>query len=326
MKKTIPTIVSTDSKTKTFVALAPRRDQPRYECIGRYVEHLQLSGRAGRTLEAYRDYVVLLARRLERDPVLINEEEVRAHFLHLKMERRYASSSLRLAVAALRNFFNDFLERDWKLFSLIRVPDPKPLPQVLSREEVARVIGIVREPRFRAVLEIIYGCGLRVGEAVKLEVRDLRAADHRLHIRQGKGNKDRYVPLGDPLISRLREFWKTHRHPRLLFPSTARGCSQHATERQHRAEVPMSVSSVQHAFLMARAEAGFKEREGLCLHTLRHSYATHLLEAGVSLRQISVYLGHRSLDTTAIYTHLTAVSEEKALKVVNALSGEFARW
>ena len=291
--------------------------KPIYPTVTRYLEHLQLQGKAGRTLEAYLSYVVAIGRRFGRDPVDLSEEQVREHILHLKEARRYAASSLRLAAAALQSYYNDFLTRNWRLFSLVRAREPQRLPQVLSREEVARVLGVVRESRFRTILELIYACGLRVGEAVNIEVRDIHAATHRLHIRQGKGRKDRAVPISDAMIGKLRRFWTTHRHPTLLFPTAGRGWRERAADRQRDAAVPMSVASVQHAFSLARAEAGMPA--GTCLHTLRHSYATHLLEAGVSLRQISHYLGHSSLDTTAIYTHLTAVSEEKALRAISAL-------
>ena len=237
-------------------------------------------------------------------------------FCILKEHLKYAPSSLRLAVAALRFFYNDFLERNWKLFALIRVPQPRTLPCVLSRTETAQLLNTVREPRYRMLFELIYGCGLRVGEAVRIEVGDLRAESHRLLIRQGKGGRDRAVPLPDALLESLRAFWKTHRHPRFLFPSQSTTNATGALAQVH-ARAPIAVSSAQHAFLLARREAGFKD--GVCLHTLRHSYATHLLEEGVSLRQISAYLGHASLDTTVIYTHLTEVSEGKALGVIDAL-------
>ena len=174
-----------------------------YDSLRRYDEHLRLRGKAGRTREEYLRYARIVGELARVDPATLGEERIRGFFLYLKEKRQYAASSLRLAVAALRFFYNDFLQRDWRLFSLVRVPQPKTLPEVLSREEVARLLGSVRAPRYRMLFELIYGCGLRVSEAVKLEIRDIKSSDHRLHIRQGKGNKDRYVPLPEALLERL---------------------------------------------------------------------------------------------------------------------------
>ena len=179
---------------------------------------------------------------------------------------------------------------------------------------VQAVLGAVQEPRFRTALRLIYHCGLRVGEAVAIEVKDLhgRETPPRLHVRNGKGGKDRYVPLAPAMIAELRGWWKTHQNPRFLFPSPGRGWADRTlslSEVMGQSTAPMSVSSVQMAFRLARAASGVNA--AATTHTLRHSYATHLLEEGVSLRQISQYLGHDSLDTTVIYTHLTAISEAR---------------
>jgi site-specific recombinase XerD len=143
-------------------------------------------------------------------------------------------------------------------------------------------------------------------------------AQRRIHIREGKGGKDRFVPLPASLLTMLREFWKSHRHPRLLFPGVSNAWRERGTQGPRRTEAPMSESSVQHTMRLAVAQAGLPR--GVTPHTLRHSYATHLLEEGVSLRQIASYLGHSSLDTTVIYTHLTAVSEERALTAIEGLT------
>ena len=193
---------------------------------------------------------------------------------------------------------------------------------VLSRPEVQAVLGAVREARFRACLRLMYHAGLRVGEAVRIEVQDIhgRETPPRLHIRNGKGGKDRYVPLSLLMVQELRQWWRTHQNPRFLFPSPGRfwaDRSESLSQMMQRATEPMSVSSVQMAFKLARAQSGINT--AATPHTLRHSYATHLLEEGVSLRQISTYLGHESLDTTVIYTHLTAISETRTQLALAAL-------
>ena len=299
---------------KSAGAQAPRVYE--YESYRRLDELLALRSLAPATMEEYRRYVRKLGLRVQRDPAGLEEHEVREYLLRLKTHQHYSPSSMRGACAALRFYYGHVLGRDWKLFDLVRTPTVQHLPQVLSREEVGRLFGVLREPRFRVLLRLIYACGLRVGEAVRLEVRDVQAGC-RLHLRQTKGNKERYVPLPGAMLEELRQWWKLHRHPRLLFPGVGRGWKEHRRGVVAGTDEPMSISSVQHCFRQAVTEARLP-REAT-VHTLRHSYATHLLEAGVSLRLISAYLGHTSLDTTVIYTHLTAVSEEKARAVVDGL-------
>lgn len=291
---------------------------PTYPSIDQLAEHLSLRSLSSRTRGEYLRYLRKLAAHCGKDPASLQEHEARAYLLYLKEQKHYAPSSMRIAAAALRFFYHEVLGHAWRLFDLVRSPDKQTLPIVLSREEVRRVLGAIREERFQVAFQLIYSCGLRVGEAVALEVRDIHRAQGRIHVREGKGGKDRFVPLPPFMYARLRAFWPTHRHPRLLFPAVGRGWRERAVVRTAQADRPMSVSSLQHCFRLACARAGIKVKA--TPHTLRHSYATHLLEEGVSLRQIASYLGHSSLDTTVIYTHLTAVSEQRALAAIEKLT------
>lgn len=288
------------------------------DSLVRFVELLKLRSLAVSTQAEYLRYIRKLATRLNRDPAELDEAQVRAHVLHLKNAHGYSPSSMRTAVAALRAYYGLHLGRDWKLFDLVRSPDRQTLPQVLTRAEVARLFAVVREERFLVILRFIYACGLRIGEAVKVEVSDLRGGE-RVHVRQAKGNKDRYVPLPPAMAAELRAWWRTHRHPRWVFPGLGRdwrnGASSSATLAQ--AAEPMGVGSIQHCVRLVVAAAGLPQ--ATCVHTLRHSYATHLLEEGVSIRLISAYLGHASLETTSRYTHLTAVNEAAARAAVARL-------
>jgi integrase/recombinase XerD len=275
-----------------------------------------------RTHEAYLSYVVLIGRHFGCDPATLEECKVRDYFLFLRNERNYAPSSIALTLAALRTFYREHLGigRDWKLWQELKVRRLEPLPTVLSREEVARLLAAVQCDRFRTILRLIYHTGLRIREACRLEVLDIKANAGRLHVRNAKGGKDRYVPIAAEMIADLRRFWCRHRHPRYLFPGMQvdwKAHKQPLNQRALRAKGPMNESTVQNAFRLALAASGIKTRA--TPHTLRHSYATHLLEEGVSIRLISQYLGHASLDTTLIYTHLTAVSEEKALTALRHL-------
>jgi site-specific recombinase XerD len=286
--------------------------------VQRFAETLRLRSLAAATQAEYLRFVRKLVARHGGDPAALDEAQVRAHLLHLKDAHRYSPSSMRTAVAAMRAYYGRHLGREWRLFDLVRAPSAQKLPTVLTRAEVARLFATVREPRFRTLFRLIYACGLRIGEAVNLEVRDLREPG-RVHLREAKGNKERYVPLPETMRQELRAWWRTHRHPRWLFPGVGRGWReqpQRVAQLAHAVE-PLGVGSVQHCLRLARLEARLPA--GTVVHTLRHSYATHLLEEGVSIRLISAYLGHASLETTLIYTHLTAVNEASACAAVARL-------
>lgn len=282
-----------------------------YPCIAKFKSVVELKDFRPKTKKEYVRYLCKLAEHFQCDPATLTQDQVREYFLFLRQHKHYGGSAMTVARASLRCFFQDCLTHaDWTVFHELAIRRVEPLPVVLTRDEVARVLGVVREPRFRACLRLIYHCGLRVGEVVRIEVSHIDGPAQRLHVRFAKGGKDRYVPLAPGMLAELRQWWKLHQHPRFLFPSPGRGWkdrSRTLAESMRHATEPMSVSSIQMAFRMARAAAGLKPTA--TVHTLRHSYATHLLEEGVSVRLISQYLGHESLETTVIYTHLTAVSE-----------------
>jgi integrase/recombinase XerD len=289
---------------------------PNYPSIVQFQQLVELKDYRGPTKKEYVRYVRKFAEHLQADPATATEDRVREYFLFLRQKKGYSRSPMNVAKCALRCFFRECVKvSGWTVFEELRIAQPEVLPMVLSRDEVYRVLDAVREPRFRTCLRLMYHCGLRVGEAVPIELRDLqntRTDQPRLHVRNGKGGRDRYVPLAPLMVAELRQWWLTHRHPTFLFPSPGRGWAERArslSQAMHQATDPMSPSAVQMAFKLARAQSA--TNPAATCHTLRHSYATHLLEEGVSLRQISQYLGHKSLDTTVVYTHLTAVSEAR---------------
>ena len=207
------------------------------------------------------------------------------------------------AICAIKLFWEKTLQRVWPHeLQLARANPQFKLPVVLSAAEVRRVLAAVPALDHRLALITIYSCGLRLGEGLRLEVRDIDAERMLLHIRAGKGNQDRYVPLPQRTLVLLREQWKSHRHPVLLFP--AKG---HSGLGARTATEPMCRSTLQRAFRLALESSGSKKAAHV--HTLRHSYATHLLEQGENLRQIQVNLGHKSPVATAIYTHLTSLCQ-----------------
>jgi site-specific recombinase XerD len=289
--------------------------------ITQFKQLVELKAYRPATKEAYIRYVWKLSEHFECDPAILSENQLRQYFLWLRQEQQASPSLMKLTKWALRCYFVQCVKvKGWTVFEELRVPQPKSLPTVLARTEVQKVLEAVREPRLATCLRLMYHCGLRVGEAVTLEVRDIlgRQNPPRLHIRDAKGGKDRFVPLAPAMLEELRQWWRTHRNPRLVFPALARAAERVAcASPMSQTTQPMSVATVQEVFRLARISSGIDPKA--TTHTLRHSYATHLLEEGVSLRQISSYLGHESLDTTAIYTHLTAVSEARTQVALSAL-------
>ena len=280
----------------------------------RMIEDMQLRGLSPKTQRAYVRVVRDLAVYYDKSPDKIEEEELRTYFLYLKNEKRLARSSCTVAICGLKFLYEYTLKRQWPTFKLIRPKKAHKLPIVLSREEVYQILSCLRKPHYRVCLSTIYGCGLRISEGAGLQIDNVDGSRLQLHIRQGKGNKDRRVPLPEQILTNLRQHWLTHRQPVWLFPARTRGGVM------AEATAPMSTTGVADAFKAALADSGVTK--AATVHTLRHSWATHLLESGVHLRLIQLWLGHSSPKTTAIYTHLTRKAEEVALITLNDLVAE----
>jgi integrase/recombinase XerD len=271
------------------------------------IEDMQLKGLAVRTQEAYVNAVVQLSRRYKKSPDCIEEEELREYFLYLKNEKRVADSTFSIALCGIKFFYEQTLGKEWHTLQLVRPDRKKKLPVVLSTEEVKRVLDCVQRFQYQICLHTIYACGLRLLEGTRLRVKDIDSDRKMIHVVQGKGNKDRYVPLPEHTLMLLRHHWITHRNPVWIFPS------RNGLEA-------INESAIQKAFRAALCESGV--HKDASVHTLRHSYATHLLEAGVDLRIIQIYLGHASPSTTAIYTHLTSVTEAQVSQRINQIHAE----
>jgi integrase/recombinase XerD len=241
------------------------------------------------------------------DPEQVVEAQVRAYFLYLREQRKQAPSSINVAVCAVRFFCVHTLARDWPVFELLRVNKPRVLPTVLSTIEVRSLLAAVRHPVRRMALSTIYALGLRLGEGLRLETEHVDGERLMVSVRDGKGAKDRTVPLPRPLLARLRQYWKRERPvsaSRYFFvPSSG--------------HEPMHETTLQKTFTAAHAELGLTKRASI--HTLRHSYATHLLEAGISLRTVQALLGHKSLRTTEVYMHVTQPGMERLQEVLDRL-------
>ena len=279
----------------------------------RFIEDMQLHGYSPKTQSCYVGAVCSLAKHYHKSPDLISEEELRRYFLFLTLEKKVARATATIALCGIKFFFQNTLQRNWTSFKLLRPRREKKLPVVLSREEVQRILPCVRSPMYRVCLTTIYSCGLRLSEGLFLRIADVDSERMLLRIR-GKGNKDRFVPLPQRTLEQLRELWLTHHSPRWLFPAITRQGVRHSV--QHDAG-PVTRSTLQRAFRRALLQSGV--RKSAHVHSLRHSMATHLLEAGVNLRIIQTILGHTTPTTTALYTHLTQQVRESVKTPINEL-------
>ena len=295
---------------------AKRKGIPLTPLAQRMQQDLQLAGLKGRTQEAYLRAVRKFAQWLKKSPEEASENDLRRYLLFIKNVQQWEGNSLRVAYSGLKFFYRHTCPREWSTLSKLRVPKQLKLPTVLTILEVDQLIDTIRKPAMKCFFWTVYSLGLRLEEALYLQVSDIDAGRMLVHVRRGKGHKDRLIPLTAKTLQLLRAHWLTHRHPQWLFPSEGRNHRQAST-----AQRPMAKTTVQDCIAKVVDELGWSKR-GISTHTLRHCYATHLLEAGVNLRQIQKYLGHSSLMTTMIYLHLTTVGEEVAVAKINILMTE----
>jgi integrase len=257
------------------------------------LDAMVLRGYAPRTQEAYISAVAHLARHYGRSPDTSSAQEVQAYLLHLLRERALSRSSVNQCSCALRFFYGTVLGLDAQAFQIPLGAAPHKLPEILSREELAALFGACTHDKARCFLQLAYASGLRLMELCRLRPEHIDSHADRMciHVHQGKGGKDRYVPISEPMLALLRQRWRSAAKPRLwLFAAT------------HDPTQPLDPSCAQRWYHAARASAGITKHGGI--HTLRHCFATHLLEAGVDLHTLSQWLGHRYVSTTTRYLHL----------------------
>ncbi len=269
------------------------------------VEELQRRNYSQQTIKSYLRTVRQFAEYFHRSPDQLGPEHIREYQAHLFSARRLASKSVEQQTAALRFLFVKTLKRAYMQEHIPFPKTPVRLPTVLSPEEVARLIDAAANPLHRTILMTLYSTRMRRGELVELKASDIDSRRMLVHIRQGKGKRDRSVPLSQKLLDSLREYWRWMRPATYVFPGVAGG---------RRVDAPCSDKTVWHACREAARRAGIDKR--VTPHTLRHSYATHLLEAGADLRSIQVLLGHADIRDTTVYLHL---SERHLRAVANPL-------
>lgn len=261
----------------------------------RTLEELQRRNYSQETTRSYIHAVKQFAEYFGKSPEKLGAEELRRYQLYLLNEKKCSAGTVKVHMSALRFFYKKVLKRhDLSFDDLVYPKKPKKLPVVLSQEEVTRLIEATTNPMHRTVLMLLYGTGIRRTEASQLKVSDIDSQRMVLHIRQGKGARDRDVPLSGKLLQALREYWRWRKPKHFLFPSSAGHRGQ---------EQPISDKTVWHVCKGAAIRAGIQKKIGP--HTLRHSFATHHMEAGTDLRTIQLLLGHANLEHTTVYLHLS---------------------
>jgi site-specific recombinase XerD len=274
------------------------------------LEDMRLNGLSPKTQQSYVGAVGRLARHYGRSPDLLGEEEIRRFLLYLKDERHAADSTLNVYFSGIRFFFEKTLGRDWSVLNLVRTRKCRKLPVVLSQREVREILSGVRDGLVRTCLTTIYGCGLRLLEGARLRPEDIDRERMVVRVRQGKGRKDRYVPLSEHLAKVLECHCRGYRPQGWLFPGQKPGHY-------------VSPGTIGRGLKAALARSGVAK--SATVHTLRHSYATHLLEQGVNLRVIQEVLGHKNLKTTTIYTHVTQEGKRKLRATVDEMIADLKR-
>jgi integrase/recombinase XerD len=270
----------------------------------RLIDDLRLRNYAQPTIAAYVRNVARLAQFCKRSPDLLGPDDIRAFQLHL-IQQRYSWSQINQTVCALRFFYDITLARTEPFPAIPYGKRPKTLPSVLAATEVRLLLDAAKPLRNRVLFQVAYGCGLRVSELVSLQVRHIDSARMVVHVHHGKGAVDRLVPLAPRLLEQLRAYWRLYRPTTWLFPGRQLG--------QH-----ISGNTIQRSFHNLVRRVGLGKR--CSMHTLRHSYATHLLEAGVDLPTLKTLLGHRSLATTALYLHVSTQRLQQTPSLLDLLA------
>ena len=255
----------------------------------RMTDYLRQKNFTPRTIDSYIHAVKRFAVWLGRSPEHCDMEDVRRYHLHL-IDRKLSNSTINIVQSAIKALFTGVLHREWDDRFSPRPRKMRALPPILSREEALAIVEAPDNLKHKTMLRVLYATGLRVSELCALKISDIDSARMVIHVRQGKGFKDRYVPMSETLLNNLREYWKVHRPKTALF------------ENEHSGE-PLSVRTAQEVFVQAKKKAGIKKPASA--HTLRHCFATHLLDAGTDLFHINAFMGHVGIGTTARYLHLS---------------------
>ena len=287
-----------------------KAQQKRFKSL--YQQHLNAltrQGKAERTIEGYARAVRRITEFYDQCPDTLSGKQLKDYFLALV--KSHSWSTVKVDRNGLQFFYAHVLGKRWNWVDIVKPPQVKTLPDILTVKEVERVINNTRELRYQTFILVTYSMGLRLGEALNLRVADIDSERMKVHVRLGKGKKDRFVTLPQPTLLALRRYWCTHRNPTWLFPQGR------SSDERLRARQPMDRGGLQKSFKVIVTDTGI--RKHITPHSLRHCYGAHLVEAGLNLRAIQHEMGHECPKTTARYTQLTEVTVQKTDAVINKL-------
>ncbi|RVT40506.1 integrase [Rheinheimera sediminis] len=285
-------------------------EQQRFDYLyQQHLTNLTLQGKRPATIDGYSRAIRRITAYFDRCPDTLSTADLKRYFADLIASHSW--STVKLDRNGLQFFYTHVLNKSWEWLSIVKPPQVNRLPDILTPDEVARLISQTQQLRYQVCFLTLYSMGLRLGEALSLQAGDVDAALMQVHIRDAKGGKDRLVPLPERTLLALRYYWRTHRHPQLLFPG-----------KENQPDACMDRGGVQKTMKLVLAQCNIHKT--ISPHSLRHSYATHLLEQGLDLRSVQTLLGHHSLNTTARYTRLTAITRKNTAEAINQLTNGLA--
>lgn len=274
-----------------------------------HVNALHRQGKAETTIDVYSRAIRRITEFYDRCPDRLTQDHLKDYFTALV--KSHSWSTVKVDRNGLQFFYKHVLNKTWAWVDIVKPPQKKVLPDILTVKEVERVINGTRELRYQTFILTAYSMGLRLGEALNLKVCDIDKERMKVHVRQGKGKKDRFVTLPEASLMALRKYWVTHRNPSLLFPAGK------TPEIRSSTKDTMDRGGLQKSFKVIVKDCGI--RKHVTIHSLRHCYGAHLVEAGLNLRSIQHEMGHESPKTTALYTQLTEVARQQTDKLINRL-------
>lgn len=274
-----------------------------------HINALHRQGKAATTIDVYSRAVRRITEFYDLCPDRLTQDHLKEYFSSLV--KTHSWSTVKVDRNGLQFFYKHILNKDWKWVDIVKPPQTKTLPDILTLKEIERVINGTRELRYQTFILVAFSMGLRIGETLNLKVGDIDAERMKVHIRQGKGKKDRFVTLPQRALSALRQYWSSHRHPSLLFPAGKTAAERHSASRI------MDRGGLQKSFKVILADCGIHKLA--TPHTLRHCYGAHLVECGLNLRSIQHEMGHECPKTTALYTQLTDVTQRNTDKLINRM-------
>jgi len=274
-----------------------------------HVNALHRQGKAETTIDVYSRAIRRITEFYDRCPDRLTQDHLKDYFTALV--KSHSWSTVKVDRNGLQFFYKHVLNKTWAWVDIVKPPQKKVLPDILTVKEVERVINGTRELRYQTFILTAYSMGLRLGEALNLKICDIDKERMKVHVRQGKGKKDRFVTLPEVSLMALRTYWVTHRNPRLLFPAGK------TPELRSSAKVAMDRGGLQRSFKIIVKDCGI--RKPVTIHSLRHCYGTHLVETGLNLRSIQHEMGHECPKTTALYTQLTEATHQQTDKLINRL-------